>query len=97
MREKTVNNEKFTFYDIQPTDHDKKYIQLKEDISDFFDLLRDKDIVYTCDRLEKLQSNMDDDLGLVVAVMSAPLHMISDDKKSDFWEKYRELVKSENC
>ena len=94
VEEKVKNNEKFTFYDVQPTDYDKQYTKLIEDIEDDFDYLRDKDIVYTCERLESLKKNMDDDLGLAIAVMSAPLFQISDDQKKEFWENYTKLVKS---
>lgn len=94
LKEKSNNNEKFTFYDVQPTDYDKKYTKLKQDIENGFDFLRDKDIVYTCNRLESLQKNMHDDLGFMIAIMSSPLDQISHDLKKDFWNDYQKLVKS---
>ena len=56
--------------------------------------LRDKDIVYTCKHLETLSTNMQDDLGFTIAVMSSPLHQIPDDRKQDFWVEYKQLIKS---
>ncbi len=94
LKEKQDKNEKFTFYDVQPTDYDKKYTMLKDDIGKAFDFLRDKDIVYTCDRLETLQKNMHNDLGFITAIMSTPLYRINSNLRQDFWADYQELVKS---
>lgn len=94
IENKVKNNERFTFYDVQPTDYDKTYSKLIEDIENGLDFLRNKDIVYTCKRLEELSKNMHDDLGFTIAIMSSPLAQITDDKKQDFWEKYNELIKS---
>ncbi|MCM1162000.1 MAG: helix-turn-helix domain-containing protein [Roseburia sp.] len=94
VEEKVKNNENFTFYDVQPTDYDKEYTKLIEDIEDGLGYLRDKDIVYTCKRLKQLSINMHDDLGFTIAIMSAPLSKIADEKKHDFWNKYLELIKS---
>ena len=93
-KSKIDNNEKFTYYDIQPTDYDKKYIKIKEDIGDGFDYLRDRDIVYACKRLESLSKNMHDDLGFITAIMAVPLYKIDNSLKSDFWNDYQALVKS---
>lgn len=94
LKEKKANKETFTFYDIQPTDYDKKYVQLRNEVDDFFNILRDKDIVYTCNKLEDLKKNMDDDLPFIIAIMSSPVHKIDSNLKSDFWNDYRELVLS---
>ena len=94
IENKVKNNESFTFYDVQPTDYDKKYTKLIEDIENGLDFLRNKDIVYTCKRLEELSKNMHDDLGFTIAIMSSPLAQITEDKQQDFWEKYNELIKS---
>lgn len=92
LKEKTERNEDFTFYDIQPTDHDKKYVRLKKEINQGLDILRDKDIIYTCDRLEELSKNMKDNLGFIIAIMSAPLHNINNNIKSEFWNEYKDLI-----
>lgn len=94
LKEKQDNNEKFTFYDVQPTDYDKKYTKIKDDIDSAFAFLRDRDIVYACERLEILQKNMHDDLGFVIAILSAPLYKINHDLKKDFWNEYQKLVKT---
>lgn len=94
LKEKTESKEDFTFYDIQPTDYDKKYVQLRSDVDNFFDILRDKDIVYTCERLESLKQNMKDDLPFIIAIMSSPLKQIDHKYKTNFWNDYKELVKS---
>ncbi len=94
VEEKVKNNENFTFYDIQPTDYDKQYTKLIEDIENGLDFLRDKDIVYTCKRLKELSKNMHDDLGFTIAIMSAPLSQITAERKQEFWNKYMELFKS---
>lgn len=92
LKEKRNNNEKITFYDVQPTDYDKKYTELKKDIVDALNYLRDRDIVYVCERLEILQKNMHDDLGLIIAIMSSPLFKIDKEIKKEFWEDYVDLV-----
>ena len=94
LKEKTDNNEDFTFYDIQPTDYDKKYVKLKSEINKGFDILRDKNIVYTCEHFEELLNNMHDDLPFIVAIMSVPLHKINSDLKQGFWNEYQKLIKS---
>lgn len=93
IRQKKERNELFTFYDIQPTDHDKKYVQLKTTINEGFDILRDKNIIYTCERLESLSLNMKNDLGFMIAIMSLPLRKIDQELKPAFWEDYTQLVK----
>lgn len=92
IKEKTSNKEDFTFYDVQPTDYDKKYEKLKHDITSGFNALRDKNILYTCERLDELLKNMKYDLGLVIAVMSAPIHKIDSTKKEEFWNDYKDLL-----
>lgn len=94
MKEKKSNNEKFTYYDVQPTDYDKQYSKMRDDIINGFNFLRDKDIVYACERLETLQKNMHDDLGFITAIMSAPLYKISAESKKKFWKDYANLVQS---
>lgn len=94
VEEKVKNNEEFTYYDVQPTDYDKQYTKLMSEIEDGLDFLRDKDIVYTCKRLETLSRNMHDDLGFTIAIMSSPLHKIPNEKKQEFWSEYQQLIKS---
>ena len=94
LKEKQDNNEDFTFYDVQPTDYDKQYTKLKDEIGNAFDFLRDKNIVYACDRLERFQRNLHDDLGFMIAIMSIPLYKIDDTLKQDFRKDYQVLVKS---
>lgn len=94
VEEKVKNNEKFTYYDVQPTDYDKQYTKLMSKIEDGLDFLRDKDIVYTCKRLEALLSNMQNDLGFTIAIMSSPLNKIPNEKKQEFWSEYQQLIKS---
>lgn len=92
IKEKTSNNEDFTFYDVQPTDYDKKYEILKHDIIGGINALRDKNILYTCDRLDELLKNMKYDLGLAIAVMSAPIYKINPNDKEKFWNEYKKLL-----
>ncbi|RHV20485.1 XRE family transcriptional regulator [Blautia sp. OM05-6] len=94
ISEKQSKNEDFTFYDVQPTDYDKKYVTLKREINENFDFIRDKDLLYAIEKLEKLLRNMNFDLGLVIAIMSSPLAKLPDDKKKDFWKDYTALLKS---
>lgn len=94
VKQKTDNNEDFTFYDIQPTDHDKEYAKLKKDICNGLDFLRDKDIIYACDRLKTLSRNMHEDLGFIVAIMSSPLYKIDSDLRPQFWNDYKDFVRS---
>ena len=94
LKEKTEKKEKFTFYDIQPTDYDKQYTKLESEITDGLEYLRDKNIVYTCERLEEFVKNMHDDLGLSIAIMSSPVYRIDENLKQKFWDDYRQLVKS---
>lgn len=92
IKEKSTSNIDFTFYDVQPTDYDKQYEKLKHDINNAFNALRDNNILYTCERFEGLLKNMKYDLGLSIAVMSAPICKISPDKKKEFWKDYTELL-----
>lgn len=94
VEEKVKNKEEFTYYDVQPTDYDKQYTKLMSEIDSGLDFLRDKDIVYTCERLEELSNNMHDDLGFTIAIMSSPLHKIPDERKQDFWSEYKHLIKT---
>ena len=92
VKEKQDNNEDFTFYDVQPTDYDKEYIKLQDQIVNRLNLLRDKDIVYTCEKLTQVNKNMKFDLGLMIAIMSSPLCRISSSFKQEFWEEYKSLL-----
>lgn len=94
FKKKKANKEDFNFYDIQPTDYDKEYQKLKRDIMNGLDFLRDKDIMYACERLKTFSKNMHDDLGFITAIMSIPLHRIDDTLKKDFWNEYQNLVKT---
>ena len=94
LKEKAEKNETFTFYDIQPTDYDKKYAKIKSDIDDCLNFLRDKNIVYACERLEELSKNMHNDLGLIIAISSIPIYKINSDLKQNFWKDYQKLVHS---
>ncbi len=94
IKQKSSNNEHFTFYDVQPTDYDKQYVMIKKDIDNGFDFLRDKNLAYAIKKLEQLSLNMHDDLGFTTAIMSSPLSKIPIDKKKDFWSKYKNLLKS---
>lgn len=94
LKEKTEKNESFTFYDIQPTDYDRQYAKIKSEINDGLNFLRDKNIVYACERLDELVKNMHDDLGLIIAIMSCPIYKIDDHQKHSFWADYQNLVKS---
>ena len=66
----------------------------KNDINNGFDFIRDKNIIYACERLESLSANMHNDLGLIIAIMSAPIHKIDSNLNQDFWEDYQKLVTS---
>lgn len=94
LKLKAQSNERFTYYDIQPTDYDKQYVKIKSDINSGFNFLRDKNIVYACDRLNSISQNMHDDLGFLIAISSAPLRKIAENDKQNFWEDYQKLVKS---
>lgn len=91
-KDKKEENKKITFYDAQPTDYDKQYVQLRNKIDARFDFLRDKDIIYTCKHLSMLLDNMDNDFGLTVAIMSSPLYKIPKDQKQNFWNEYVNLI-----
>ena len=94
IKQKNDNNEHFTFYDVQPTDYDKQYVMIREDIDNGFDFLRDKNLAYAIKKLKQLSLNMHDDLGFTTAIMSSPLSKIPADKKKDFWSKYKDLLQS---
>lgn len=92
IKQKSDNNEHFTFYDVQPTDYDKQYVSIKKDIDNGFDFLRDTNLAYAIKKLNQLSLNMHDDLGFTTAIMSSPLSKIPTDKKKDFWLKYKNLL-----
>lgn len=94
VKEKVNNHENFTFYDVQPTDYDILYTKLLKDFENGVNFLRDKDIVYTCKRLEELTTNMQDDLGFTIAIMSSSLYKIPASKKKRFWAEYQKLLES---
>ncbi len=92
IKEKAAKNEDFTYYDVQPTNYDKRYAKLESDITKYLNALRNRDILYTCDHLEEVLKNMKFDLGLIVAVMSSPIYNIKPNHKNDFWNEYQELL-----
>ena len=94
IKQKSDNNERFTFYDVQPTDYDKQYVMIKKDIDAAFDFLRDKNLAYAIKKLKQLSLNMHDDLGFTTVIMSSPLSKIPKDKKNEFWLEYTDLLKS---
>lgn len=93
LNKKIENDDSFEFYDIQPTDFDKHYVKLKSEMMSGFDALRDRNIDYTCNRLEKMLKNMHYDLALFTAISAAPIYKIDLDKRNDFWKDYQELIK----
>lgn len=92
LKENAQNDNFVPFYDVQPTDYDKKYVKLKSEIMDGFDALRDRDIDYTCKRLERFLKNMHYDLSLITAIMAAPIYKLDKNKRNDFWEDYQQLI-----
>lgn len=94
IKEKTENQENFTYYDVQPTDYDKEYVNLKNDIDSAFTYLRNKDLYYAIRVLKKLSDNMHFDLGLVVAIMSSPINKLQGESKQKFWTDYSNLLNS---
>jgi Helix-turn-helix. len=94
IKEKREKNENFTYYDVLPTDHEKKYANLLDDITDGFSFIRDNDIQYACEKLERLRDNMKDDLGFSMAIISAPYYKIENEFKKDFFNDLAKLVKT---
>lgn len=94
IKEKNEKNEFFTLYDVQPTDYDRQYISIKNDINSGFDALRDQNMIYTLERLEAFLKNMREDLGLTVAIMSAPFNKIPQKERKQFFSEYATLLKS---
>ena len=94
IKEKTEKNESFTLYDVQPTDYDRQYVSIKDEINSGFDALRDQNMIYTIERLEVFLKNMHEDLGLTVAIMSAPFNQIPQEKRKQFFSEYAALLKS---
>lgn len=94
IKEKTNNQEEFTYYDVQPTDYDKKYVNLKEDVDSAFTYLRNRDLLYAVKTLKNLSNNMHFDLGLTAAIMGSDISQLPKDSKRAFWEDYSKLLSS---
>ena len=90
--QKKSQNEDFTIYDLQPTDLDKQYTKLRQQINSGFSAMRDKNITYACEKLELLIQNMHYDLGLVFALFSSPLYKLNPKDKMAFWNDYKDLL-----
>lgn len=92
LKAKMEQHGDFNFYDIQPTDYDKQYMKIRHDITRCFDIVKDRDILYACDRLQKIAKNMHFDLGLAIALMSSPICKIPATQKKTFWNDYKEFL-----
>lgn len=86
----------FTFYDDIVVNYNEKYKKLKkealEKLEYAFDRYRSENTSYACETMGKIIANMDDDLGLIVAILSAPLNTLPRDMKHYFHEDYRKLI-----
>ena len=94
IKEKTDNQEDFTYYDVQPTDYDKQYVNLKKDIDSAFNYLRNRDLYYALRTMKSLSDNMHFDLGLTAAIMGSSINKLPEKSKKDFWNDYSKLLAS---
>lgn len=94
IKEKSDNQEDFTYYDVQPTYYDKKYVTFKKDIMNGFEYLRNKNLLYAINSMQKICDNMHFDLGLMTALMGSPISELSPELKMDFWNAYSDLLLS---
>lgn len=90
--QKAANKEGITLYDIQPTDMDKRYTELRQRINAGFSAMRDRDITFACEKMDMLDQNMHYDLGLVFAIFSSPLYKLDPKDKMSFWNDYKDLL-----
>lgn len=92
----TGNTDIFTFYDDVIVNYNEKYKQLKErafDKLDYaFERYKDEHTSYACETLEKIIENMDEDLGLIMAIISSPLYTLPKDLKHFFWNDFKSLI-----
>lgn len=94
--EATVNEDMFTFYDDVIVNYNEKYKKLKEKAMEKFDYAFDRykqeNSSYACETLEKILNNMDEDLGLIMAILSSPINTLPTDMKHYFWDDFKALI-----
>lgn len=93
----TGNEDIFTFYDDVIVNYNEKYNQLKktalEKLEYAFDRYKEEHTSYACETLEKIIDNMNDDLGLITAIISSPINSLPRNLRQDFWDDFKELLK----
>lgn len=86
----------FTFYDNAIVNYNEKYNTLKKEVFEKleygFERYREEHTAYACEALEKIITNMDNDLGLIIAILASPINNIPYDSKSIFFKKYKDLL-----
>ena len=92
----TGDQDIFTFYDEVIVNYNQKYNQLKEKALEkldyAFDRYKEEHTSYACEALEKIIDNMNDDLGLITAMISSPINSLPKDLRQYFWNDYKELL-----
>lgn len=92
------NQDTFTFYDDVLINYNEKYNHLKKEAFEKLDYAftryKTEHASYACETLENIINNMDDDLGLIMALLSSNLRDIPRDMKSYFWEDFKKLIET---
>ena len=92
----TGDEDVFTFYDDVIVNYNEKYKELKKaaikKLDYAFDRYKENHPSYACEALEKIIDNMDDDLGLIMAILAAPLNKLPRDMRHFFWDDFKKLI-----
>lgn len=95
--ESSVDDNSFTFYDDVIVNYNEKYAQLEkqafEKLDYAFKCYKEEHSSYACEALEKIINNMNDDIGLIMAIISSPINTLPRNRRSDFWDAFKELLK----
>lgn len=95
-KEEAVSPNEFRFYDDLVLNYREKYSQLKDELFEKMDFALQQyysaNHAYSCEVMEVIMKNLNTDPGLVLALLSSPLHKISLDKRHFFMDDYRNLI-----
>lgn len=94
--EKAVSPNEFRFYDNLVLNYKEKYSQLEDELFKKMDYALQQyysaNHAYSCEVMEVIMKNLNTDPGLVLALLSSPLHKISLDERRHFIDDYRNLI-----
>lgn len=95
-KEEATSPNEFRFYDDLVLNYREKYSQLKDELFEKMDYALQQyysaNHAYSCEVMEVIMKNLNTDPGLVLALLSSPLHKISLDNRHYFMDDYRNLI-----